>query len=303
MRALSLLIASVRDLGLKATCAQLPAVAAAPLTLRRLKRRKFAELSRDGFDAAHGTDTAAVLVGRELGPAVTRGGHLVIHYETTSAAAIRMPLDSLGAGIAGCTFVDLGCGKGKPLLVAAAYPFRRLVGVDISPACVKVARRNVARFGPERIDPARVELRVGEAEEFEFPPEPLVVYLYNPFPGAVLERVVRNLEASLREWPRECAVVYVNPHALAPLAGSGSFERVPTIVDRMPAAAPGSAGYERAAVFVTKGWPQSPARSESPAPSEPPAPLAPAGASEPPARPEPAGASAPARAAGPGPAA
>ncbi len=255
MRALSHFTASVRDLGLKATFAQLPAAAAAPLTLRRLKRRKFEELSRDGFDAAHGTDTAAVLVGRELGPAVTRGGHLVIHYETTSEEAIRMPLDSLSAGLAGCTFVDLGCGKGKPLLVAASYPFRRLVGVDISPACVKIARRNVARYGPERIDPARVELRVGEAEEFEFPPGPLVVYLYNPFPGAVLERVVAHLEASLREWPRACAVVYVNPHALEALAASELFERTPTIVDRMPSAARGSASYERAAVFVTKGWP------------------------------------------------
>jgi SAM-dependent methyltransferase len=259
MRVVRYLTASCRDVGVRATLVQLPAAAAAPLTLRRLKRRKLAELSRDGFDDAHGTDTAAVLVGRELGPVATRGGHLVIHYETTGEAAIRMPLDSLGGGdvLRGFTFVDLGCGKGKPLLVAASYPFGRLVGVDISPVCVGVARRNVARYGPERIDPARVELRVGEAEDFAFPPEPLVVYLYNPFPGAVLERVVANLEASLREKPRACAVVYVNPHALSVLAASGMFERLATIADRMPAAARGSASYERAAVFVTKGWPET----------------------------------------------
>jgi SAM-dependent methyltransferase len=258
MRAVRLFTASIRDLGVRATLAQLPAAAAAPLTLRRLKRRKLQELSRDGFDAAHGTDTAAVLVGRELGPAVARGGHLVIHYETTSEAAIRLPLDSLAAGceaFGGFTFVDLGCGKGKPLLVAAAYPFRRLVGVDLSPVCMKVALRNVARYGPERVDPARLELRVGDAQDFVFPPEPLVVYLYNPFPGAVLQRVVANLEASLRELPRACAVVYVNPHALSALAASELFERMPTIADRMPAAARGSASYERAAVFVTRGWP------------------------------------------------
>ena len=130
MRARRYLSASVRDLGFTATLAQLPAMALAPLTLRRLKRRKFEESSRDGFDAAHGTDTAAVLVGRELGPVATRGGHLVIHYETTSEAAIRLPLDSLGADFSRFTFVDLGCGKGKPLLVASSYPFRRLAGGD-----------------------------------------------------------------------------------------------------------------------------------------------------------------------------
>ena len=252
MRTLSLLSASVRDLGLVATLDQLPSYLLTPLTTRRLKRRKLAELSRDGFDAVHGTDTAGVLVGRELGPCVTRAGHLVMPYETTSEAAVRMALDSLSVDFARSVFVDLGCGKGKPLMIASTYPFRRLIGVDISPACVAVARRNVVRYGPEQIDPSRVELRVQDATDFEFPLDPLVVYLYNPFPGAVLERVVANLEASLREQPRRAAVIYVNPHALSALRRSELFEQVPTIADRMPMAAQGAPAYERAAVFVTR---------------------------------------------------
>jgi SAM-dependent methyltransferase len=247
-----LLAASVRDLGLKATLDQLPAYLLTPLTVRRLKRRKAEEFSRDGFDAAHGTDTAGVLVGRELGPSVTRGGHIVIPYETTSEAAIRLPLDSLGLDFSESVFVDLGCGKGKPLMIAASYPFRRLIGVDISPACVQIARRNVGRYGPEKIDATRVEIRVGDAVDFEFPPEPLVLYLYNPFPGAVLERVMANLETSLRGRPRPAAIVYVNPHALAAVTRCGLFERVPTIADRMPGAAAGLASYECAAVFVRR---------------------------------------------------
>jgi hypothetical protein len=140
--------------------------------------------------------------------------------------------------------------KGKPLMVASTYPFRRLIGVDVSPACIEVARRNVAGYGPDRIDPARVELRVQDAADFAFPDEPLVVYLYNPFPGAVLDRVVANLEASLRESPRPAAVVYVNPHALSALRRSDLFERARTIADRMPLAAEGMPRHERAAVFV-----------------------------------------------------
>ena len=252
MRTLRLLAASVRDLGLGATLRGLPQYVLWSRTVRRLKRRKLDELSRDGFDAVHGTDTAGVLVGRELGPAVTRGGHLVVYYETTSVAAIRQPLDGLAIDFSAFVFIDLGCGKGKPLMVASAYPFARLIGVDISPACIDVARRNIARVGPERIDPARVELRVREAEDFEFPGEPLVIYLYNPFPAAVLERVVAKLEASLRERPRQVVIVYVNPHALSAIARSELFERRLTIADRMPAAAQGLAPHERAAVFVTR---------------------------------------------------
>ena len=252
MRAAQHLAASLRDLGLAATLEGLPLLLTSPLTMRRLKRRKLRESLQDGFDAAHGTDTAAVLVGRELGPGVTRGGHLVIHYETTSAAAIRTPLDGLAIDFSRFVFIDLGCGKGKPLMVAAAYPFRRLIGVDISPACIAIARRNIARYGPEKLDPARLELLTLDAEDFAFPIDALVIYLFNPFPGKVLEGVVANLESSLRVQPREAVIVYVNPHALAAITRSGLFERTPTIADRMPLAAVGTPPYERAAVFVTR---------------------------------------------------
>ncbi len=252
MSLIRLLAASCRDVGLRATLDQLPFVLLSPLALRRLKRRKLEELSRDGFDAAHGTDTAGVLLGRELGPSVTRDGHLVIPYETTSEAAVRLALDSLRLDLSEYAFIDLGCGKGKPLLIAGSYPFRRLVGVDISPACIRTARRNVERCGLDRPEPARVELLVAEAAEYVFPPEPVVLYLYNPFPGAVLERVVANLERSLRALPRPAAVVYVNPTALDPLARSELFERVQTIADRMPAAACGLAPHERAAIFISR---------------------------------------------------
>lgn len=248
----TVLAASIRDLGLGAALGQLLAAPFAARSVRRLKRLKLDELSRDGFDAAHGTDTAAVLVGRELGPRVTRGGHLVVPYETTSEAAIRAALDGLAVDFTRFTFVDLGCGKGKPLMVAASYPFRRLVGVDISPACVRVARRNIARYRPGRIDPSRVELLVQDAEDFEFPGGPLLVYLYNPFPAAVLERVVTRLEASLHDRPRDVLIVYVNPYAAAVIARSPMFGRMPTIADRMPLAARGLRAYERAAVFVTR---------------------------------------------------
>jgi len=251
VRALRLIVASVRDFGLVETVDRLPMYLLSPLTRRRLERRRLELLSADGFDDAHGTDTAAILSGIARGPAVSRSGHVLSPYETSSESAIRMPLDSLALDASRFTFVDLGCGKGKPLMVAASYGFRRLVGVDISAACIEVARRNLARYGPEKIDQSRVELVLQDAEDFEFPPEPLVVYLFNPFSGAVLERVVARLERSLTDQPRQAAIVYLNPTAAGPIVRSELFERIPTIADRMPLAAEGVPPYQRAAVFVT----------------------------------------------------
>ena len=250
MSLLKLLVASVRDFGLADTLDRLPAYALAPFTRSRLRRRKLAQLSGDGFDEAHGTDTAAILLGGERGPSVSDGGHVVSRYETSSETAIRLALDSLAVDHSRFTFVDMGCGKGKPLMVAASYGFRRLVGVDLSPACIEAARRNIARYGPEPIDASRIELRVEDAEAFEFPDDPLVVYLYNPFPQAVLERVVVRLGESLTRNPREVAIVYMNPTAAAVVARSVLFVRVPTIADRLPLAARDVPAYQRAAVFV-----------------------------------------------------
>lgn len=245
-----LLRASVRDFGLAATVDRLPLYALSPLTRSRLRRRKLAQLSEDGFDEVHGTDTAAILVGREQGSSVSDGGHVVSRYETSSEAAIRLALDSLTVDRSRFTFIDLGCGKGKPLMIAASYGFRRLVGVDISPACMDAARANIARYGPVPIDASRVELVLQDAEAFEFPGDPLVLYLFNPFPQPVLERVMAKLEESLRTQPREAVIVYMNPTAAAAVRRSALFERVPTIADRVPLAAHGVPAYQRAAVFA-----------------------------------------------------
>ncbi|MEI6726522.1 MAG: class I SAM-dependent methyltransferase, partial [Actinomycetes bacterium] len=182
----------------------------------------------------------------------TKGGNLASRYETTSAAAIKTALDSVGIDFSGFTFVDLGCGKGKPLMIAASYAFRRLIGLDSSAACIRIARRNIGDYGPDGIDPSRIELLTMDVEEFEFPGDPLVIYLFNPFPAKLMERVIAKLERSLRDEPREAAIVYVNPQVVAALAHSALFVRIPTIADRMPMVADGLLRYEAAAVFVTR---------------------------------------------------
>ena len=244
--------ASVRDFGLLATLDQLPLHLLSPLTAGRRRRRKLLELSRDGFDEAHGTDTAGILTGRELGTTVTPRGHIVTRYETTSSGAIRTLLDHLDIDHRAFTFVDLGCGKGKPLLIAASYPFRRLIGLDISASCVAIARGNLARYGPEKIEPSRVELLTMDVEDFVFPLEPLVAYLYNAFPPKLLARVVGHLETSLEQAPREVVVIYVNPQAIAAFARSQRFVRVSTAADRLPAVNAGLASHELAAVFAAR---------------------------------------------------
>jgi SAM-dependent methyltransferase len=109
------------------------------------------------------------------------------------------------------TFLDLGSGKGRTLLMASEYPFRRIVGVELLPSLHEIARRNLSQYKSDTQKCFALESICADATAFPFPDDPLVIYLFNPFPEAGLRHVFANLEQSLREHPRAVYVLYHNP--------------------------------------------------------------------------------------------
>src|SRR6201994_592980 len=116
------------------------------------------------------------------------------------------------------SFVDVGSGKGRALLLASDYPFREIIGVELSPALDRVARANIARYtgGRYRVPVSSIH---GDAAVYQWPPSPLVIYMWNAFTGPVMEQVFHNLEASLAQLPRELYVVYIHPELEVMLEG------------------------------------------------------------------------------------
>lgn len=108
-------------------------------------------------------------------------------------------------------FVDLGSGKGRTLLMASEYSFRRIIGAELLPDLNQVAQENIRKFKSDSQKCFTLEARCGDAVQFLFPPEPTVLYLFHPFSKAVLETVIANLERSLEETPRSVFVLYHNP--------------------------------------------------------------------------------------------
>jgi hypothetical protein len=141
-------------------------------------------------------------------------------YQPTEPGAFQEMLDSLAIDYKQFTFIDLGSGKGRTLLMASDYPFRRILGVELLPALHRAAAENIRRYKSERQKCFVMDSVCGDASEFVFPAEPTVLYLFNPFPEAVLQRVVANLEHSLGANPRPVYVVYHNPLLEHVLAGS-----------------------------------------------------------------------------------
>ena len=138
-------------------------------------------------------------------------GAFLSPYQPTEPALFHEMLQSLEIEYADFTFIDLGSGKGRTLLMAAEYPFRRILGVEVVPGLHAVAVKNLRKFRSRAQKCFALESRCEDARQFQFPAEPTVLYLFNPLPEPGLTEVARNLEASLRDHPRLIRVLYHNP--------------------------------------------------------------------------------------------
>ena len=132
-------------------------------------------------------------------------------YQPTEPVFFHEMMQALEIDFPRFTFIDLGSGKGRTLLMASEYPFRKIVGVELIPELHRIAMANLERFQSPAQRCFAVESLCEDARAFHFPPEPMVLYLFNPLPEEGLSSALYNLEASLREHPREVFVLYHNP--------------------------------------------------------------------------------------------
>lgn len=127
-------------------------------------------------------------------------------------------------------FVDFGSGKGRAVLLAATMPFRRAIGVEISPTLVRMARSNLEIARP-RLRCPEVEFVETSADGYELPDDSTVLYFYNPFSGVTLERVVSNLRRSMARRPRTLRVAFATPpHFERLVSGDKCVRRVAEFV-------------------------------------------------------------------------
>ena len=151
---------------------------------------------------------------RDLAPARRRSRYGDTDYDfdhqVDTTGLFHQILRALPMAPDGFTFIDLGSGKGRTLLMASDYPFRCIVGVELLAEFEAIARRNIARYRGEQQKCFVLESHPGDAREFTFPDEPMVLYLFNPFPEHVLRDVLANLRGSLTTSPRPVFVIYHN---------------------------------------------------------------------------------------------
>lgn len=130
-------------------------------------------------------------------------------YEATPPADLKRLVRQLGIDAGAFTFVDIGSGRGRMLFMAAQLGFQRAVGVELTAELHDAALDNVRSYRGRQ---SAFDLRCMDAAEYAFPPEPLVIFMYDTCGERTMSVIAANLDRSLREHPRPAYVIYHQAH-------------------------------------------------------------------------------------------
>ena len=180
------------------------------------RKARFGDLD---FDWKHSVDTTRSNVGfgTQFLAGVTARPYFAtepwLYQQIMQALALSIQQSAVSQSLAhgalhDFTFIDLGSGKGRVLLMASDYPFRRIIGVEFIPELHRAAQKNIAGYSNDRQLCRQIESVCMDARDFQFPPGPLVVYLFNPFSESTFAQVLENLRRSVEQSPRPVYVAY-----------------------------------------------------------------------------------------------
>jgi SAM-dependent methyltransferase len=192
--------------------------------LRRVRRTTFTDNDPEGleFDRTYGVDTRQTTDLGWLGRLTSLNWMHGQAYHPAPVAAVNQAFERLAPELHGATFIDIGSGKGRIVLLASLLPFGRVIGIEYDRVLHEVARRNVVSF--ESASKERIELLCLDATEFDFPVEPLVVFFHHPFDRPIFEIIVRRLEDAWRRSGQRISVIYFDPQCGDVFRSSPVFE-------------------------------------------------------------------------------
>jgi predicted O-methyltransferase YrrM len=163
------------------------------------------------FDQIHSVDTGGKIHPAAMHDIESENWVYSIGYEPTQVELFERMIDASDIEPHRFSFIDYGSGKGRVLLLAARFPFRRVVGVEHSPKLHRVAEKNLRsiRFAERRS--GLVESICIDAVQFRIPEESVVLYFYNPFERTIMDSVRDNVVRSYEGNPKNIVVIYLNP--------------------------------------------------------------------------------------------
>jgi len=213
---------SVQERGFFLTLRQGPKYVATFVKRRRAWRKVEGE---DIFDQTFGTDTTATLQPEDFASTSPNLRHAQ-YYRATPSRMFDRIMDALSIRHEDFVFIDFGSGKARTLFLADKFPFKRLIGVELSPRLHAIAQKNVEIYQSKTQKSDKFEVVCADAASYDLPIENSVFYFFDPFNLPVMSAVLQNIRQSLEKHPRKIFIVYVNPNQSGAMRQSDFLECV-----------------------------------------------------------------------------
>jgi SAM-dependent methyltransferase len=118
------------------------------------------------------------------------------------------------------SIVDLGCGKGRVLVVSAYYEFNDITGIDFAAELCREAETNMEKIN-RKFPGLRWNIINTSVEDYEIKSHDSVFFMFNPFTDEIIRIFLTKLESSCRQHPRTTYFIYASPQYKELLTNNG----------------------------------------------------------------------------------
>jgi len=169
-------------------------------------------VSEISFDLSYQTDTITMQPVADMSDVSDADKRHAFHYQPSYAWVISKMLKILSPLTQGNgTFIDLGSGKGRIMMMASLNGYSKIIGVEFSRSLSRICEKNIISFKKRAKKDSHFETVTMNVVNYKIPEDTSVIFLGNPFNEQVMQDVIRQIDTSLNNTPRNIFIAYFNP--------------------------------------------------------------------------------------------
>jgi len=129
--------------------------------------------------------------------------HVPAPYTAIYSLLNNIPLD-----FSKSVFLDYGSGTGRAIIVAASFPFKKVIGIELSLNMFEISNDNIHRMHYKKAK--EIECINVNAKDYILEDDINIIYFYHPFKGDTLKYVIDNIYHSYLRKPRNMFIIFIN---------------------------------------------------------------------------------------------
>jgi len=129
-------------------------------------------------------------------------------YQGYSYYFFKIFMKNLPVNFSESVFIDFGSGKGRVLIMAAEFNFKRVFGIEFAEEFYEESLKNT---GKAKLNTDKLEIIHTDAVNFQIPDDTNVMFFFNPFDEEIMEGVLKNIDESKSKNSRDIYLVYTSP--------------------------------------------------------------------------------------------